>query len=62
MKIVSKIITLYLPSADMLLIMATLTSIILLLKTAAAKFSDSRKRWILSKKHREMENNMWAIE
>ena len=62
MKIVSKLIPLYLPNTDMLLIMATLTSIILLLKTAAEKFSGSRRKWILNKKHRAIESNMWAIE
>lgn len=62
MKLLLQLITLYLPGTSLLQIMMITAAVILFFKTTANKLSGIRKGWILKRRTRQMEKNMWAIE
>ena len=62
MKQLSQIIALYLPGADLLQLLVILGSISILIKMTIKKIGGSRRRWVIRKRNREIERNMWAIE
>lgn len=62
MKLIAQIIALYLPAVDILQIIVTIGSAIILLKMLVPKLSGSRRRWgKIRKKNREIESNIWAM-
>ncbi len=60
MKLLSQFLALYLPEANLLQLLATITTAIIFLKMFVEKFEI--KSWKIMQRKRELEMDMWAIE
>jgi hypothetical protein len=62
MKLLSQIIALLLVGANSLQIILTIGTAVVMLKLLFDKVYTARSRWIIRKRRKVLENDMWAIE